>query len=214
MRKIRFLVADDHSVVRDGVRSVLRSSPDYRVVAEAEDGEQAVELSRVHKPDVVIMDVSMPKLNGIEATAIIKKENPDIKIVILTVHEDESLLREALQAGAAGYIVKRAAETELVNAVRAACRGDLYVHPSMTRALFRELPTPHQSKPMPEALTPREIDVLRFLARGYTNRQIGEALCLSMRTVEGHRKNLMSKLNLHSRVELTSYAEEHGLLEQ
>ena len=112
MRKIRFLVVDDHSVVRDGVRSVLRSSPDYRVVAEAEDGEQAVELARVHKPDVVIMDISMPKLNGIEATGIMKKENPGIKIVILTVHEDEEYVYQILRAGANGYVLKSAGKRE------------------------------------------------------------------------------------------------------
>jgi DNA-binding NarL/FixJ family response regulator len=124
------------------------------------------------------------------------------------------LLREAIHAGAVGYIVKRAAETELVNAIQAACRGDLYVHPSMTRALLKEPAAPAASKSAPtELLTLREIDVLRLLAKGYTNRQIADVLCLSMRTVEGHRANLMSKLNLHSRVELTSFAEEHGLLE-
>jgi two-component system, NarL family, response regulator NreC len=213
---IRILIADDHSVIRAGLRTILSAQPDLEIVGEAADGDEALRLANELRPDVLLTDVSMPGPagGGITVTRHLQETLPAIRVLILTVHEDESLLREAIRAGAAGYIVKRAAEAELVNAVRAACRGDLYVHPAMTRALFKELSTPPASQPMPiESLTPREIDVLRLLARGYTNRQIGEALSLSMRTVEGHRSNLMSKLDLHSRVELTSFAEEHSLLE-
>jgi DNA-binding NarL/FixJ family response regulator len=139
---------------------------------------------------------------------------PDIRVLILTVHEDEGLLHEALRAGAVGYIVKRAAESELVNAVHAVWRGDLYIHPAMTRALLKNAAAPPvASQAALESLTPRELEVLRLLAKGYTNRQIAEVLSVSARTVEGHRANVMSKLDLHSRVELTTYAEEHGLLE-
>ena len=213
---IRILIADDHSVIRAGLRTILSAQPDLEIVGEAADGNEALRLANELQPDVMLTDVSMPGPvgGGIAVARRLKETLPAVRVLILTVHEDESLLREAIHAGAAGYIVKRAAETELVNAIQAACRGDLYVHPSMTRALFKELVTPLASKPVPiESLTPREIDVLRLLARGYTNRQIADVLCLSMRTIEGHRSNLMSKLNLHSRVELTSFAEEHGLLE-
>jgi two-component system, NarL family, response regulator NreC len=213
---IRILIADDHSVIRAGLRTILSAQPDLEIVGEAADGDEALRLASELQPDVLLTDVSMPGPTGggLTVTRRLQETWPAIRVLILTVHEDESLLREAIRAGAAGYIVKRAADAELVNAVHAACRGDLYVHPSMTRALFKELTTPPASNPMPiESLTPREIDVLRLLARGYTNRQIGDTLSLSMRTVEGHRSNLMGKLNLRSRVELTSFAEEHGLLE-
>ncbi len=213
---IRILIADDHSVIRAGLRTILSAQPDLEIVGEAADGNEALRLAKELQPDVVVTDISMPGPigGGIAVARRLHETLPAIRVLILTVHEDESLLREAIQAGAAGYIVKRAAETELVNAIQAACRGDLYVHPSMTRALFKEPAVPAASKPAPtELLTLREIDVLRLLAKGYTNRQIADVLCLSMRTVEGHRANLMSKLNLHSRVELTSFAEEHGLLE-
>ena len=213
---IRILIADDHSVIRAGLRTILSAQPDLEIVGEAADGNEALRLAGELQPDVMLTDISMPGPvgGGITVARRLHETLPGIRVLILTVHEDESLLREAIQAGAAGYIVKRAAETELVNAIQAACRGDLYVHPSMTRALFKESATPPVSKPtLIESLTPREIDVLRLLAKGYTNRQSGDVLGLSMRTVEGHRSNLLSKLNLHSRVELTSFAEEHGLLE-
>ncbi len=213
---IRILIADDHSVIRAGLRTILSAQPDLEIVGEAADGHEALRLANELRPDIVLTDLSMPGPvgGGIAVTRRLKETLPAIRVLILTVHEDESLLREAIHAGAAGYIVKRAAETELISAIEAACRGDLYVHPSMTRALFKDLAAPPVSKPMPiEMLTPRELDVLRLLAKGYTNRQIADVLCLSMRTVEGHRASLMTKLNVHSRVELTSFAEEHGLLE-
>ncbi len=213
---IRILIADDHSLIRAGLRTILGAQPDLEVVGEAADGNEALRLANELQPDIVLADLSMPGPagGGIAIARRLKETSPAIHVLILTVHEDESLLREAIRAGAAGYVVKRAPDTELVSAIQAACRGDLYVHPSMTRALFKDAATRPASRPLPtESLTPREIDVLRLLAKGYTNRQIADVLCLSMRTVEGHRANLMSKLNLHSRVELTSYAEEHGLLE-
>ena len=221
MRKIRFLVADDHSVVRDGVRSVLRSSPDYRVVAEAEDGEQAVELSRVHKPDVVIMDVSMPKLNGIEATAIIKKENPDIKIVILTVHEDEEYVYQILRAGASGYVLKSAGKKEIFAAIRSALAGERFFSPGISRMIIEgfinrareQNPEPEEPQNKQETpLTNREVEVLRYIAQGYTNRKIAETLFLSIRTVNTHRTNLMQKLDIHDTARLVRYAIESGLV--
>lgn len=213
---IRILIADDHSLIRTGLRTILNAQPGFEIVGEAADGHETLRLAQELRPDVVLTDISMPGPvgGGIAVARRLKETLPSIHVLILTVHEDESLLREAVRAGAAGYIIKRAAETELVTAIEAACRGELYIHPAMTRSLFKEpTPAPAARALVDEALTQREIDVLRLLAKGYTNRQIADVLNLSMRTVEGHRSNLMSKLNVHSRVELTSFAEERGLLD-
>lgn len=213
---IRILIADDHSLIRTGLRTILNAQPGFEIVGEAADGHETLRLAQELRPDVVLTDISMPGPvgGGIAVARRLKEILPSIRVLILTVHEDESLLREAVRAGAAGYIIKRAAETELVTAIEAACRGELYIHPAVTRSLFKEpTPAPASRALVDEALTQREIDVLRLLAKGYTNRQIADVLNLSMRTVEGHRSNLMSKLNVHSRVELTSFAEERGLLD-
>ena len=212
---IRILIADDHSFIRTGLRTILQSQPDVQVVGEAADALEAIQLAQELKPDVLLTDISMPGLTGggIEVTRRIQTLLPDVAVLILTVHEDETLLREAIQAGASGYVVKRAAEAELISAVQAVARGDMYIHPAMTRMLLAGLAAPKAAPSVAvESLTQREIDVLRLLARGYTNRQIAGALSVSVRTVEGHRANLMDKLNAHSRVELTSIAEEMGLL--
>lgn len=221
MRKTRLLVADDHSVVRDGIRSVLRSSPEYRIVAEAENGERAVELARVHKPDVIIMDISMPKLNGIEATAIIKKENPDVKIVILTVHEDEEYVYQILRAGANGYVLKSAGKKEIFAAIKSAMAGERFFSPGVSRMIIDGFVkrASEQTQPPDEArgaqltqLTNREVEVLQYIAQGYTNRKIAETLFLSIRTVNTHRTNLMQKLNIHDTARLVRYAIETGLV--
>jgi two-component system, NarL family, response regulator NreC len=212
---IRILIADDHSFIRTGLRTILQSQPDVQVVGEAADALEAIQLAQELKPDVLLTDISMPGLTGggIEVTRRLQTLVPDVAVLILTVHEDETLLREAIQAGASGYVVKRAAEAELISAVQAVARGDMYIHPAMTRMLLAGLAAPKAPPSVAvESLTQREIDVLRLLAKGYTNRQIADALSVSVRTVEGHRANLMDKLNAHSRVELTSVAEEMGLL--
>lgn len=210
---IRILLADDHGVIRAGLRALLEGYPDMTVVGEASDGGEAIAKAFELKPNIVLMDVSMPNIGGIEATRQLLQREPGMRVLILTVHEDESLLKEVIRTGAAGYIVKRAAQEDLIHAIRVVARGDLYVHPTMTRMLFTEpdkMAT--QSGTEVETLTLREIDVLQLLAKGYTNRQIAEQLSLSPRTVEGHRANISAKLGLHSRVELVEYAEKHGLL--
>jgi two-component system response regulator NreC len=210
---IRILIADDHGVIRAGLSALLTDIPDITVVGEASDGGEALAKAMQLKPDIVLMDLSMPNIGGIEATRELVLHEPGTRILILTVHEDESLLKEVIRAGAAGYLVKRAAQEDLIHAIRVVARGDLYIHPTMTRALLSEPSQAASSKMYEvETLTLREIEVLRLLAKGYTNRQIAEQLSLSPRTVEGHRANLSGKLGLHSRVELVEYAEKHGLL--
>lgn len=210
---IRILLADDHGVIRAGLHALLEGFPDMTVVGEASDGAEAIAKAFELKPSIVLMDVSMPNIGGIEATRQLLQREPGMRVLILTVHEDESLLKEVIRAGAAGYIVKRAAQEDLIHAIRVVARGDLYVHPTMTRMLFTEPSrTAIESGTEVETLTLREIEVLQLLAKGYTNRQIAEQLSLSPRTVEGHRANISAKLGLHSRVELVEYAEKHGLL--
>jgi len=210
---IRILVADDHVVVRSGVRALLAVDPEIEVVGEACDGAETLILTAELRPDLVLLDISMPPDNGIEIARRLKAADPRTIVVLLTMHEDEALLHEALRAGAAGYIVKRAEESEIRQAIHAVMRGDIWVHPAMTRALLHQAVTAeHRRGPSVEALTPRELDVLRLLAKGNTNRQIAGLLGLSMRTVENHRANLMGKLGLSSRVELVNYAEEQRLL--
>ena len=211
---IRLLVADDHGVLRAGLVALLNAEAGMTVVGEAEDEHSAVSLTMEKKPDIVLMDISMPNSGGIEATRRIKQLVPEAKILILTVHEDKVLMQEALRAGAMGYILKRAIKSELVNAIHAVLRDELYLHPAMARLLFLEHPShaPEESEPSPEELTYREVEILCLIARGYTNNQAAEKLHISVRTVEYHRGNLTAKLNLRSRSELMRYAEERGLV--
>ncbi|HSB03218.1 MAG TPA: response regulator transcription factor [Anaerolineales bacterium] len=211
---IRILIADDHGLIRDGLRSLLSSEPGMEVVGEATDGYEALNLSKALVPDIVLMDISMPGMGGIEATRQMRESLLETRVLFLTVHEDHSLLQEALRVGASGFIIKRAVRLELVTAIQAVQRGEIYIHPAMMHGLVKDLTPLSPIKTVEvEALTPREVDVLRLLAGGLTNRQIGERLGISRRTVEGYRASLMNKLNLHSRMDLVNYAEGHGLLE-
>lgn len=210
---IRVLIADDHGVVRAGLRALLSAEPDLLVVGEAPTGEEAVRLATHRQPDVLLMDISMPGMDGLEATRSLAEQAPQVRVLLLTVHEDPALLREALRAGAAGYVIKRAVESELINAIRASAAGDLYVHPSMTRGLFEEKRPPPVDGGELAQLTPREIEVLRLIAEGCTNTQIADTLCLSPRTVESHRANVRAKLHLDSRADLVRFALRHGLLD-
>ena len=210
---IRILLADDHAVVRSGLRALLRADPELEVVGEAGDGTETLRLAESLQPDLVMLDITLPPENGIKTAQRLKEAHPQLVVLILTMHEDEGLLHEALRAGASGYLIKRAEESEILQAIHATSRGDIYVHPAMTRALLHQpVTTEHRRGSPAEELTRRELDVLRLLAKGNTNRQIAGLLGLSMRTVENHRANLMGKLGLVSRVELVNYAEEHDLL--
>lgn len=212
---IRILIADDHAVVRSGLRSVLRTDPDLEVIGEAGDGAEVEELTERLQPDLVMLDVTMPPDNGLEIAKRLKEKHPDLKVLFLTIHEDESLLHKALRVGAVGYVIKRAEEAEILQAIHAVDQGDIYVHPAMTRALLHQTVTTQHRRGEPvEPLTPRELNVLRLLSKGNTNRETAEVLGLSIRTVENHRANLMGKLDLSSRVELVSYAEQHKLLDE
>ncbi len=210
---LRILIVDDHGVLRAGLRAILGEETNYEVVGEAGTSDDALRAAISLKPDIVLLDVSIPGVGGIEVTRRVREKLPGTKVLILTVHEDAALLREALKAGASGYVVKRAVESELLAAIESAQRGDVYVHPSMTRALLEEDP-PAPARPRradPEALTSRETDVIKLIVRGFTNRQIGDSLNVSVRTVESHRANIMGKLGLTSRAELVRWAADHKL---
>jgi two-component system response regulator NreC len=211
---VNIVIADDHGVLRAGLRALLAAEPDFKVVGEAATGEEALRIAAERRPDIVLLDVSMPGVGGIEATKMIKEKLPRTRVLVLTVHEDEALLREAIRAGASGYIIKRAVESELINAIHAVQRGDLYVHPAMTRALFHDgADGATAGRGDPVSLTRREAGIARLLAQGYTNRQIADELGLSVRTAETHRANIMSKLGLKSRVELVRWAVKRKLIE-
>ena len=207
----RVLIADDHPLMRSGLRRLLAADSELQVVAEAATGEEVLRLTAELRPDLVLLDISMPGGNGIETTRTLKAAHPKVLVLFLTMHEEEGMLQEALRVGGAGYVVKRADEPEILRAIHAVCRGNVYVHAAITRAVSQEV-MPARSPESLEALTAREVDVLRLLAKGNTNRQIAELLGLSSRTVESHRANLMGKLGLASRVELVTYAEAHALL--
>lgn len=209
---IRILIADDHGVLRAGLTAILSAEPDIEVVGEASTGEEALALATNLKPDVVLMDISMPEPGGIETTRRFSEQLPGVRVLILTMHEDNGLAREAIRVGASGYLLKRVVATDLINAIHVVVRGDLYVHPSMMRNLLTEPKNaPASVGSEVEPLTTREIEILRLVVQGYTNNQIAKLLCISIRTVEYHRANLMGKLNIHSRVGLVRYAAEHGI---
>jgi two-component system response regulator NreC len=215
---IRVLLADDHTIVRQGVRMVLEAMGDISVVAEAEDGQQAVELAVQLRPDVAVVDLTMPRLGGVEAIRQIRRDVPDTEVVVLSVHDSEAYVVQALRAGAAGYVLKRNAATELAAAIRAAQDGQAYLHPSIARRVIDDyLSRIHasddaMSEPH-DRLTPREREVLQLSAEGHTTRAIAGLLTLSTKTVEHHRASVMAKLGLHGQTELVKYAIRAGLVE-
>lgn len=209
---IHALVADDHGIVRSGVRMLLEQQEGIRVVGEAEDGVEAVEAALKHKPDVVVLDVSMPRMTGIQATHEIKQHLPDTAVVLLSMHDDQRYFYDALKAGAAGYVLKRSADTQLVEAIHAAMRGEPFISPVAEEELLRNW-LEEEGETGSAELTPRELEVVKLIAEAHTNKQIAQILNLSEKTVESHRGNVLAKLGMRDRVELVRYAIRRGLIE-
>ena len=215
MRKIRIVLADDHKLMRSGLRVLLEQQQDFAVVGEASDGREAVSLVSSQKPDVLVMDIGMPNLNGIEAAAQITQNHPEISIVMLSMHSDESYVLRALKAGAKGYLLKDSAETDLIRAVHSVAEGKSFFSPAVSKVLLddyvRKLKRSGTEDPY-DLLTPREREVLQLVAEGKSNKDVAQLLNLSVYTVETHRSNIMEKLNLHGVPELILYAVRKGII--
>jgi two-component system response regulator NreC len=213
---IRIILVDDHEIVRAGLRMLLDSHKDIEIIGEAENGQQALELCQKDPPDIVIMDITMPGASGLEVTRQIKQQYPNTSVLALTIHEGEQYFFEMLNAGASGYVPKRAAPTDLVNAIHAVHSGEVYLHPTVAKALVNDYIQRVQmgwERASYDGLTEREQQVLKMIAEGMMNKEIAEQLSISVRTVERHRENIMSKLNLHTRAELVRYAVDKGLID-
>jgi DNA-binding NarL/FixJ family response regulator len=213
--RTRILLADDHALVRHGLRMVLEAQPDMQVVAEVGDGVQAVERGLQDDVDLAVIDITMPRMTGLHATRELHRRRPELRILMLSMHENERYLHEALKAGASGYVLKSVADRDLVEAVRAAMRGEKFLYPGARTPLIEDfLHRARQDLPVREdPLTPREQEVVKLVAEGYTNKQIAETLVISEKTVERHRANILDKLGMRDRVDLTRYAIRHGLIE-
>ena len=213
MKKVRILIADDHAFVREGTRRILEQEPDLEVVAEAGDGEEAVRLASELKPDVAIIDVAMPKLDGIEATRQIKTLCPAVAVLVLSAYDDDQFIFGLLEAGAAGYLLKNVRGREIVDAIRAVDAGESVLHPSVARKVlnrFASVSSRVQRKKPLEVLTDREMEVLRMVTKGLSNKDIAQELCLSVRTVQGHLANIFNKLRVSSRTEAVVHALREG----
>jgi two-component system response regulator NreC len=211
--RIRVLIADDHTIVRSGVRLLLEAEPDIEVVGEALDGLEAISLAETLHPDVILMDIAMPGMDGLEATAHIKGSFPDIYVLVLTMHRTDDYFFKMIEAGASGYILKGAQTDELINAVRVVNRGEVFLYPAVASKLVENYLSRTDGVENPElALSPREMEILKMLADGYSNKEIADKLVVSPSTVHSHRSNLMNKLGLNTRHELVNYARKIGLL--
>ena len=212
--KTRILLADDHAMVRRGLRMVLDAEPDLHVVAETGDGADAVARALQDDVDLAILDITMPRMTGLQATRELHLRRPKLRILILSMHENEQYLYEALKAGASGYVVKKLADRDLVEACRAVMRGEPFLYPAEITSVIRDhLSNALEGEQLRDPLTPRETEVIKLVAESYSNRQIAEALVISEKTVERHRANILEKLGMHDRVQLTRYAIRRGLLE-
>lgn len=212
---VRILLADDHALVRRGVRLILDREPDLTVVAEAGDGAEAIALAASHRPDLAILDIAMPRLTGLQAARELARRQPDLRILILTMHDNEQFFFEALKAGACGYVLKSVADRDLVEACRSAARDEPFVYPGALKALIRDhLERMKRGEDVPaHSITVREEEILKLVAEGHTSQQIADLLFISVKTVERHRANLLQKLGLRDRLELTRYAIRVGLIE-
>ena len=213
--KIRILIADDHTLLRNGICALLENEPDMTTVGEVSDGREAVRLAGQLKPNVVLMDIAMPLLNGLEATRQIKSEHPEINVLVLTMYDNEEYFREMLEVGASGYIIKRAAASELVSAIRAVNNGEAVLSPTITRLVLEDYLNHdlRNHRDDPNAISAREREVLQLIAEGKTSREIAEILHLSVKTVQSHRTSLMQKLDLHDRGDLIKYAIQKKIIE-
>jgi len=216
MKTIRILLADDHTILRAGLKMMLNAQPDMEVIGEAQDGRQAIQEAQKLQPDIILMDITMPDMNGIEATRQIKKLMPEVKVLMLTMHEHDEYVFQALRAGASGYMLKEAADTELITALHVIQSGQFYLSPTAQSIVvgdYLQRVRTGEEKDSYSTLTEREREILKLVAEGYTNNQIAERLVISPKTVDTHRTHIMDKLNLHSRAELVKYAMRRGLLE-
>jgi two-component system, NarL family, response regulator NreC len=212
-KPIRVLIADDHAIVRSGVRMLLEVEPDFTVVGEAEDGGQAIALTEELQPDVVLMDIAMPGIDGLEATRQIKAHWPDVNIVVLTMHRSEEHFFEMLKIGASGYLLKGAEPGDLIHALRVVAQGSIFLYPTMAQKLVQDYLNLSGGKPaLDPQISPRENEIMQLLVEGYSNKEIAEKLVVSLSTVHTHRTNLMQKLGLSNRHELIQYARKRGLL--
>jgi DNA-binding NarL/FixJ family response regulator len=209
---IRVLIADDHGIVRSGLRMLIERQNDMQVVAEADDGVAALESTQAERPDVAVLDVSMPRMTGLQAAREIRSHVPDTRVLLLSMHDDERYFLEGLEAGAAGYVLKRAADTDLIGAVRTVAGGRTFLSDEAQRTLMDEWLEGGRAEPE-DPLTPRELEVVKLIAEAFTNRQIAETLKLSEKTIESHRSNVFAKLGMRDRVEIVRYAIRRGLVE-
>ncbi len=215
MKKIRVLLVDDHAILREGIKSLLGNQDNIEVVAEATNGREAIPRVAQFSPDVVIMDISMPLMDGLEATRQIKRTCPDTKILVLTMHDDEEYFFQLLRAGASGYVTKQSASRELISAIEATYKGESFFCPSMAKHLLSDYLRLDKTSEYPkqEELTPREREVVKLIAEGHTNQQIANLLHRSVKTIESHRANILRKLDIHDSIELVKYAVRKKLIE-
>ncbi len=212
MDKIKVLLVDDHAIMRDGIRALLSLHDDIEIVGEASEGNEAVEKTRELAPDVIVMDIAMPGMDGLEATRRITKQNPKAKVLVLTQYDNKEYILSAIKAGSAGYVPKRALGSELVSAIRAVYHGDSFLYPSAATALVEDYRQQAQTGDAYDQLTPREREILKLIAEGHTSREIANMLFISLKTVLGHRTRIMGKLDLHNRTELIRYAMRKGIV--